>query len=74
MTKRDGDTANERAVSPDRAHILVVDDDADMRLLLSTCLASAGFRVTEAGDGDVMDACLAQADVDLQCVLDGPGC
>ena len=43
----------------------MVDDDADMRLLLSTCSASAGFRVTEAGDGDVMDACLAQADVDL---------
>jgi CheY-like chemotaxis protein len=32
-------------------HILVVDDDADTRLLLRRALESAGFRVAEAPDG-----------------------
>lgn len=33
------------------AHVLVVDDDADTRLLLRRALESAGFRVAEAPDG-----------------------
>lgn len=32
-------------------HVLVVDDDADMRLLLRTVLEKNGFRVAEADDG-----------------------
>jgi len=32
-------------------HVLVVDDDADTRLLLRRALESAGFRVAEAADG-----------------------
>ena len=32
-------------------HILVVDDDADARLLLRTVLQQRNFRITEAGDG-----------------------
>jgi CheY-like chemotaxis protein len=32
-------------------HVLVVDDDADTRLLLRRALESAGFRVAEAPDG-----------------------
>ena len=32
------------------AHILVVDDDARLRALLSRYLAGEGFRVTTAGD------------------------
>jgi len=32
-------------------HVLVVDDDADMRTLLRKALESAGFRVAEAPDG-----------------------
>ena len=35
----------------DTPHILVVDDDAGMRLLLRTVLQSRNFRVTEAADG-----------------------
>lgn len=34
-----------------RPHILVVDDDADARLLLRTVLQQKEFRITEAGDG-----------------------
>ncbi len=41
-------------------HILVVDDDANIRLLLRTVLQSKGFRVSEAEDGpqalDFLDA------------------
>lgn len=35
---------------PDEAHILVVDDDARLRSLLSRYLAEQGFRVTTAAD------------------------
>jgi diguanylate cyclase (GGDEF)-like protein/PAS domain S-box-containing protein len=37
--------------APAPAHILVVDDDAGGRRLTRATLAKAGFRVTEAGDG-----------------------
>ncbi|MCC6128489.1 MAG: EAL domain-containing protein [Acidobacteria bacterium] len=36
---------------PEPATILVVDDDAEIRLILDTLLSSAGFRVKQAGDG-----------------------
>jgi len=48
-----------------RRHILVVDDDPEMRALLAACLAAAGFRVTEAVDGSAMHAILARTDIDL---------
>ena len=35
----------------DRTRILIVDDDAEIRLLLNELLTRAGFQVTEAGDG-----------------------
>ena len=35
----------------DRTRILIVDDDAEIRLLLNELLSRAGFQVTEAGDG-----------------------
>ena len=57
--------AKDQSVAPQGAHILIVDDDAEMRTLLSACLAGAGFRVTEAADGSGMLASLAHADVDL---------
>jgi DNA-binding response OmpR family regulator len=36
---------------PSQSHILVVDDDAKVRLLLRRCFESEGFRVSEAGSG-----------------------
>ena len=45
-------------------HILVVDDDPDLRDLLASYLGSNGFTVTVAGDGVVMWAELAQRPAD----------
>jgi len=36
----------------ERSHILVVDDDATLRMLTRTALEQAGFQVTEAADGE----------------------
>lgn len=43
-------------------HVLVVDDDADTRLLLRRALESAGFRVAEAPDGPEALTLLAGGD------------
>jgi two-component system, chemotaxis family, chemotaxis protein CheY len=40
--------------------VLIVDDDADLRNLLSEALTTAGFRVREAGDGADALAVLGQ--------------
>ncbi|WP_432721713.1 response regulator [Jeongeupia wiesaeckerbachi] len=45
--------------------LLVVDDDADLRALLSGYLGEQGFDVTEAGDGRAMAAALAVRAFDL---------
>ncbi|MCJ2375625.1 response regulator [Vibrio sp. ZSDZ34] len=39
-----------------KTHILVVDDDAEIRLLLDEYLTKSGFAVSTAEDGDAMDA------------------
>ncbi len=46
-------------------HILVVDDEADARFLLSEYFGAEGFRVSEAGSGREMRAALAEGDVDI---------
>jgi two-component system OmpR family response regulator len=46
-------------------HILVVDDDAEIRDLLKRFLSRNGFRVTAAADGAGMHAALTQAAADL---------
>lgn len=46
-------------------HILVVDDDRDIRQLVSEYLRKHGFKVTAAADGRQMRAALAAAPVDL---------
>jgi DNA-binding response OmpR family regulator len=51
---------------PDAAiRILVVDDDAALRALLSDYLAREGFSVAGADDGTAMDAWLAENETDL---------
>lgn len=47
------------------AHILVVDDDREIRDLLSRFLARHGYRVTTASDGRAMQKVLADASIDL---------
>jgi two-component system, OmpR family, response regulator len=46
-------------------HVLIVDDDADIRELLAEYLQKHGFRVSTAADGRQMRAALAEAQVDL---------
>ncbi|MFZ1105702.1 MAG: response regulator transcription factor [Hyphomicrobiaceae bacterium] len=50
---------------PSPSHILIVEDDAKVRLLLRRCFESEGFRVSEAGSGtEAMDR-LAAGTIDL---------
>ncbi|MGB5086255.1 MAG: response regulator [Methylocystis silviterrae] len=59
-------TLNEPASSAaDRRWILVVEDDEDIRSLLSKYLSDNGFKVMLARDGRQMDEVLANAQVDL---------
>ncbi len=46
-------------------HILIVDDDPEIRSLLGTYLEKYGFRVTAAGDGNQMWQSLEASQVDL---------
>jgi two-component system, OmpR family, response regulator len=46
-------------------HILVVDDDPDIRLLLGDYLRKNGFRATTVPDGSAMRKILARENVDL---------
>lgn len=46
-------------------HILVVEDDPVTRVTLSSYFEAAGYRVSEAEDGEAMWKCLADAPIDL---------
>jgi len=50
---------------PPEAHILLVEDDAEMRTLLARFLRQNGYRVTGVGDGRHARETLANAAVDL---------
>jgi len=52
-------------MSTTQDHILVVDDDPEIRRLLQAYLEKNGLRVTTVGDGDGMWKALEQARVDL---------
>ena len=47
------------------AHILVVDDDRDIRTLLAEYLDANGFRTVTASNGSDMRQVLAQSKIDL---------
>ncbi|WP_414474157.1 response regulator [Microvirga sp. M2] len=49
----------------DAPHILIVDDDARIRQMLTGYLADEGFRVSSAPNGTAMRQCLAHDEVDL---------
>ncbi len=55
----------EEPVQQDGPHILVVDDDLEIRKLLSRYLAVQGFRVTAAGDGREMEEKLTTQRIDF---------
>ncbi|MGA2493569.1 MAG: response regulator [Roseiarcus sp.] len=46
-------------------HVLVVDDDQEIRKLLGRYLRTQGFRVSLAADGHSMEECLAVSSIDL---------
>ncbi len=52
-------------VKPSPSHILIVEDDPKVRLLLRRCFESEGFRVTEAGSGAEAIERLTAGTVDL---------
>jgi two-component system OmpR family response regulator len=52
-------------MSATREHLLVVDDDAEIRSLLAEYLQGHGYRVTTAADGRAMRAALVPGDPDL---------
>ncbi len=60
-----GTAAARRAGLDPEAHILVVEDDGEMRHLIARFLAENGFRVTGARDGREMWETLENAPVDL---------
>lgn len=57
-----GDAALAR---PDHGHLLVVDDDADIRLLVSRLLQRQGYRVSVAPDGRAMRDIMVRSSIDL---------
>ena len=46
-------------------HILIVEDDREIRGLIARLLKSSEFRVSTAGDGREMDRILADSRIDL---------
>ena len=47
------------------SHILIVDDEPQIRLLLSTCLQQEGYEVSQAGDGEEALKILDKRSVDV---------
>lgn len=53
------------AMNPPQEHLLVVDDDAEIRQLLATYLRDNGYRVTAVADGRGMRGAMSAGDPDL---------
>ncbi len=58
-------TGRQRAAAPTVGHIVVVDDEADMRQVLQEYLSEEGFRVTAADGGEAMWGVLERDPADL---------
>ncbi|WP_313808963.1 response regulator [Sphingobium sp.] len=69
MALQGASPADKVAVTMDGSRILVVDDDAGIRALLSDFLEQHGFAVSTAANGAAMDRALAAGDFDIA-VLD----
>lgn len=65
MTTNDHEFRSNSVSSPANAHILVVDDDAQIRQLATKFLREHGFRVSMARDGREMWQALEHASVDI---------
>ncbi len=52
-------------MEPPSSHLLIVDDDPEIRLLLTNFLQKNGFRVTAAAEGRAMRRALTEARIDL---------
>ena len=69
MTLQGSPSIDMLTANMDGSRILVVDDDADIRILLSDFLEQHGFAVTAVADGVAMDQALAAQTFDIA-VLD----
>lgn len=56
-------------MAADGAHILLVEDDAPSRRLLSMALRSEGYRVTDVGSGEAALTLLANEEADFQALV-----
>jgi two-component system OmpR family response regulator len=65
MVERTGVRSTPEPVVADHGHLLVVDDDPQIRLLVSRLLQRGGYRVSLAPDGRVMAEIMAKVDIDL---------
>ncbi|HTJ02118.1 MAG TPA: response regulator transcription factor [Methylovirgula sp.] len=65
MTETPPATAEPPIPADDAAHLLIVDDDARIRVLLQRYLAQRGYRVTLAGNAEEAAACLKNFSFDL---------
>jgi two-component system OmpR family response regulator len=65
MSERSALDTQARPPEAPETHVLVVDDDPQIRLLLSRFLRSNLYRVTAAANGDEMKEVLASAAIDL---------
>lgn len=57
--------STQSTLSSPENHLLVVDDDTDLRQLLGDYLRKNGFSVSLAADGNAMQKCLAEQSIDL---------
>jgi DNA-binding response OmpR family regulator len=65
LRRENVDFAHGSSFGVSQAHILIVDDDPKIRLLLRRCLEPEGYRVTEAQDGTSLFSVLNANHVDL---------
>jgi DNA-binding response OmpR family regulator len=68
LTLRTTPQSTAASAEPPRAHVLVVDDDADLRAWFKSKLKKGGYRVTLADSGDAALALLMHATFDAMLI------